>query len=89
MVGLRPQNYKKITICAVEMTLIPSASPGVLRTTRLFRGDRFAVILLFNRTARKLSKLRIMVVPCTFFYNFLCQFFYNFERSDHYQTMTE
>jgi len=30
-----------------------------------------------------------MVVPCIFFYNFLCQFFYNFERSDHYQTMTE
>ena len=29
---------------------------GVLRTTRLFRGDRVAVILLFNRTARNLSQ---------------------------------
>ena len=28
---------------------------GVLRTTLLFRGDRVAVILLFNRTARDFS----------------------------------
>jgi len=42
-----------------------------------------------EKLSKKLSKLRIGVVPCIFFYNFLSQFFYNFERSDHYQAMTE